>query len=115
MAVDLPEVLPEEVITALSAGRAPGAVRVTADLSEAGLEVTAEPAFFEAAVCLSRMADDVLVMLLFAAAGLEVTVFPEADEAVFLFTGLLLTVTPPRSGLVPANTLSEPVLCLVPV
>jgi len=114
VAVDLPEVLPEEVITALSAGRAPGAVRVTVVLPDDGLVVTV-PGFFEAAVCLSRIADEVLVMLLLDAAGLEVTVLPDADEAVFLFTGRLLTVPPPRSGLVLANTLSEPVLCLVPV
>ena len=113
--VVLPEVLPDEVVTALSAGRAPGAVRVTVDLPEAGLEVTAEPVFFEAAACLSRIAEDVLVMLLFDAAGLEVTVLPDADPVVFLFIGRLLTELPPLSGLLPANTLSEPVLCRVPV
>lgn len=97
----------------LSAGRAPGAVRVTVVLPDAGLDVTV-PGFFDAAVCLSRIADDVLVMLLLPDAGLEVTVLPEDDVAVFLFIGRLLTLLPPRRELVPANTLSEPVLCLVP-
>lgn len=110
-----PAVLPEEVVTALSAGRAPGAVLVTVDLPDEGLEVTAEPGFFDAAVCLSLIADEVLVMLLLDAAGLDVTVLPEADEAVLLFIGRVLTVPPPRSELVPANTLSDPVLCLVPL
>lgn len=96
----------------LSAGRAPGAVLVTVCLPDAGLVVT-DAGFLEAAVCLSRIADDVLVMLLFDDAGLDVTVLPEV--AVVLFTGRLLTVLPPRRELVPANTRSEPVLCLVPL
>ena len=114
MTVVLPAEFPEEVVTALSTGRAPGAVRVTVVLPDDGLVVTV-PGFFEAAVCLSRIADEVLVMLLFDAAGLDVTVLPEAEDDVILFTGRLLTVPPPRSELVPANTLSEPVLCLVPL
>ena len=109
MAVALPAEFPEEAVAALSTGRAPGAVRVTVDFPVAGLEVTV-PGFFDAAVCLSLIADEVLVMLLFDAAGLDVTVLPEAEDDVILFTGRLLTVPPPRSELVPANTLSEPVL-----
>lgn len=112
--VVLPAELPEEVVTVLSTGRAPGAVRVTVVLPDDGLVVTV-PGFFEAAVCLSRIADEVLVMLLFDAAGLDVTVLPEAEDDVILFTGRLLTVPPPRSELVPANTLSEPVLWRVPL
>lgn len=111
MAVCL-ELLEEDALTALSAVRAPGAVRVTVDLPDVGLVVT-EEGFLEAAVWRSRIADDVLVMLLFDDAGLDVTVLPEV--AVVLFTGRLLTVLPPRRELVPANTRSEPVLCLVPL
>ena len=106
--------LPVEDVTFLSAGRAPGAVRVTVDLPDAGLDVT-EAGFLEAVVCLSRIADEVLVMPLLPDAGLEVTVLPDDDAVVFLLIGRLLTLLPPRSELVPANTLSEPVLCLVPL
>ena len=87
---------------------------MTVDLPDEGLVVTV-PGFFDAAVCLSRIADDVLVMLPLPAAGLEVTVPPEDDAVVFLLTGRLLTLLPPRSELVPANTLSDPVLCRVPL
>lgn len=112
--VVFPVEFPEDVVTFLSAGRAPGAVRVTVDLPDEGLVVTV-PGFFDAAVCLSRIAEDVLVMLFLLAAGLEETVPPEDDVAVFLLIGRLLTLLPPRSELVPAKTLSDPVLCLVPL
>ena len=88
--------------------RTPGAVLVTvAVLPDDGLAVT-EAGFFAAAVCLSRTADDVLVIPLLPAAGRDVTAVPEV--AVVLFTGRLLTELPPLSGLLPANTLSDPVL-----
>lgn len=114
MTVDLPVELPVEVFIFLSAGRAPGAVRVIVDLPDEGLVVT-DAGFFDAAVCLSRIADEVLVMPLLPDDGFEVTVLPEAEVVVFLFTGRVLTLLPPRSELVPANTLSEPVLCRVPL
>lgn len=88
--------------------RTPGAVLVTvAVLPDDGLAVT-EAGFLAAAVCLSRTADDVLVIPLLPAAGRDVTAVPEV--AVVLFTGRLLTELPPLSGLLPANTLSDPVL-----
>ena len=114
VAVVLSDELLDEVVMVLSAGRAPGAVLVTVCLPDAGLVVT-DAGFLEAAVCLSRIADDVLVILLLAAAGLDVTALLEEVEVVFLFTGRLLTVPPPRRELVPAKTLSDPVLCLVPL
>lgn len=88
--------------------RPPGAVLVTvAALPDDGLEVT-ETGFLDAAVWRSRTADEVLVIPLFPAAGLELTVLPEAVDC--LFIGLLLTELPPLSDELPANTLSDPVL-----
>ena len=92
-------------------GRVPGALRLTADLTEAEPEVT-EAVFFDAADCLSRIAEDVLVMLLLPEAGLEVTVLP---EVLVLFIGRLLTDEPPLREVLPANTLSDPVLWRVPL
>lgn len=112
--VVLCDVLLEDAVAALSAGRAPGAVRVTVDFPAVGLDVTAA-GFFDTAVCFSRIADEVLVMLLFPETGLEVTVPLDADAVTVLFTGRLLTVPPPLREDVPAKTLSEPVLCRVPL
>ena len=112
--VVLCDVLPDDVVTVLSAGRAPGAVRVTVDFPAVGLDVTVA-GFFDTAVCFSRIADEVLVMLLFPKTGLEVTVPLDADAVTVLFTGRLLTVPPPLREDVPAKTLSEPVLCRVPL
>lgn len=93
--------------------RPPGAVLVTvAVLPDDGLDVTVA-GFLDAAVCLSRMAEEVLVIPFLPAAGRDVTADP--DEAVLLLIGRLLTELPPLSELLRANTLSEPVLCLVPV
>lgn len=105
-------VLPEAGLATLPV-RPPGAVLVTAAfLSEAGLEVTVA-GFFDAAVCLSRIAGDVLVMLLFPPEGLDVTA--EADDDVLRFIGRLLTELPPLRELVLENIRSEPVLWRVPV
>lgn len=88
--------------------RPPGAVLVTvAVLPEEGRDVT-EAGFLDAAVWRSRTADEVLVIPLLPAAGLELTVVP--DPVVCLFIGLLLTELPPLSDELPANTLSDPVL-----
>lgn len=106
------EAVPEEGLAAEPV-RPPGAVLVTvAVLPVEGLDVTVA-GFFDAAVCLSLMAADVLVILFLLPVGRDETVAPE-DE-VFLLIGRLLTELPPRSELLPANTLSDPVLCRVPV
>lgn len=103
----LPDVVPVDVTVFVPTGRPPGAVRVTVVLTDVGPDVT-EAGFLDAADCLSRIAEDVLVMLLLPAAGLDVTVLPEAVDV--LFIGRLLTDEPPLRELFPANTLSEPVL-----
>lgn len=101
------EVVPEEGLAAEPV-RPPGAVLVTvAVLPVEGLEVTVA-GFFDTAVCLSLMAADVLVTLFLLPVGRDETVAPEV--AVFLLIGRLLTELPPRSELLPANTLSDPVL-----
>ena len=107
MTTALPDVAPEEVTVFAFTGRPPGAVRVTLDLDVVRPDVT-EAGFLDAADCLSRMAEDVLVMLLLPAAGLDVIALPEVLEV--LFIGRLLTDEPPLRELLPANTLSEPVL-----
>ena len=112
MTAVLPDVVPAGVTVLVLAVRPPGAVRVTVVLTDAGPDVI-ETGFLDAADCLSRIAEDVLVMLLLPAAGLDVIALPEVLDV--LFIGRLLTDEPPLRELFPAKTLSEPVLCLVPL